>query len=256
MKRVFGMIAILGSIAPVYAGTNSVDVTCSMELSGNDVRHNLSTIDSLEKSYISRSFSLTPMSAIDMMARFDRVVPHADDANKYRHYQVAIFRNDGQSIKEFEEEGIPYARQQIKGVNIIKVGYGGPNEAGGDQVSVNVMGLTGGMKKIEKFPFNKSGKASFKVEYKVWFNYDDLGGDGIFGIFDGDVEPEDIEKAEKKLHKSKVVVKCDAFLDKIVADQDRDLEKEDVQPVVEVKDEKLSQYSESQIIRPKRASQE
>ena len=156
MKRVFGMIAILGSIAPVYAGTNSVDVTCSMELSGNDVRHNLSTIDSLEKSYISRSFSLTPMSAIDMMARFDRVVPYADDANEYRHYQVAIFRNDGQSIKEFEEEGIPYSRKQIKGVNIIKIGYGGPNEVGGDQISVNVFGLKGNVEKIKKYPFKKS----------------------------------------------------------------------------------------------------
>lgn len=256
MKRVFGMIAILGSIAPVYAGTNSVDVTCSMELSGNDVRHNLSTIDSLEKSYVSKSFSLTPMSATDIMARFDSIIPHADDANKYRHYQVAVFRNDGQSIREFEEEGIPYAREQIRGVNIIKIGYGGPNEEGGDQVSVNVMGLTGGMKKIKKFPFSKSGKASFKVEYKVWFNYDDLGGDGIFGIFDGDVEPEDIKSADKKIHKSKVVVKCDAYLDKIVVDQNRDSEKEDVTPVVVVEEEKYSKYSDSQIIRPNGASQE
>lgn len=245
--------------------------TCSGELSGNDARsHAFSAIGALKKSEIFYAFEINALTRHEMVQKFVRIVPHADDVNKYRKFQVALFKNDEGSIVEMNkdniddngnptEDFIPYVSIDLPGRAIMALGYGGKNQQGGAQVSVDVYGTKAGISRPKSFKFDSEGKAEFKMKYNVWFDYRDFGGDGILGIFAGDVDAEDYDEAETDTHKVNVEFNCVVYTTDSTADGSRENNKPEILIDSEVQEERqapASEFSEAQIIRSPRVIRE
>ena len=135
MKLVLLTSLMILSIGAVHATENTVDVTCSYEVDGNDASRRFSTFKELKESATYRQFQLYPLQGDRTYLNFDRIVPHADNACLYRNYQIVVLRDDQASISEFEERGIPYARVELNSNAVVRIGYDGPNQPGADKLS-------------------------------------------------------------------------------------------------------------------------
>lgn len=224
--------------------------TCSLMLTGNDARSGaFSSIQALKESEMFYSFEVPALTRYEIKNTYIRVIPHADDINKYRKYQVALFEGDKKSLNTIYDEGIPYATRSISGTSYVAIGYAGENQTGGAQVSVDVTGPRGEVNRKRLFPFDAEGKSEFKFDYKVKFNYRDLGGDGFLSL-GGDVGADDLKNAKVKVHEARVEVKCSVFKNEVAENSSRDMNKEDNSVDPEIKGTvPKTEFSESEIIR-------
>lgn len=270
MKTVFLSSVMLFALSGVQASENTVDVNCTYEIDGNDANRRFGAFSELKESTVYNQFQLYPLQGNRSYLNFDRIVPHADNACLYRNYQIVMLRNDVASVSEFEQREIPYARVPLTNNAAIRISYGGPNETGGDQLTLSVRAPRQGQyltvegqrrrQMQARYEFDRSGKAEFDVEFKVQFQYADLGGDGLASFFTGedcDLTSEDIVSAERDTFTADVKVSCVGFLNEVSDDSSRDAEVSDV-VVVEPRDPAPVQpasgtatgFSEGQIIRP------
>ena len=239
--------------------TDSIFGTCTGQLTGNDAtNHIFSKIDALASSEILYSFEINALTRHEISQRFVRIVPYADDVNRYRKYQVALFENDKASLIDMnkehidekgdpDEDFIPYVKEELPGRAIMAIGYGGKNQQGGAQVTVDVYGTKAGISPTKNFLFDSEGKTKFKVKYDVVFDYQKFKGDGILGIFSGDVKDKDFEQVKTKTHKVEVNFECVAFTVESTVDGERSDTNKSNDPVQSPT--KKSEFDESEIIR-------
>lgn len=237
----FASLLLVFSYSAMAESVDKVYGSCTYELTGNDATsHLFSDFDSLKKSTVYEPFEIRARGSVNLRHRFSRVVPFSDNATEYRKYKVALFDRDQASLAGmFEEyakdrsssdpEDLAHTIVPINGVAISSIRYGGRDEVGGAKIKVNVLGTKGGVNDNgDDFKF-KRGRAEFKIKYNVWFDYTDLGGNGILGIFSGDVDQKDLDEAETETHKVKVVADCIIYQDEESTDEsDRDIQKEEV----------------------------
>ncbi|MAZ47672.1 MAG: hypothetical protein CME65_03870 [Halobacteriovoraceae bacterium] len=269
MKTVFLTTAMLLVLSSAKANENTVDVNCTYEIDGNDASRRFGSFEELEESTVYKQFQLYALQGDRTYLHFDRVVPHADNACIYRNYQIVMLRNDQASISEFEQREIPYARVELRNNAVLRISYNGPNEPGGDQLTLSVRAPRQGQyltvegerrrQMLARYSFDRSGKTEFDVEFKVEFDYADLGGDGLASFFTGencDLSSEDIVSAQRDTFKADVKVSCVGFLNEVSDDTSREISEERPRDPAPVPSRgRATGFSEGQIIRPGSARQ-
>lgn len=284
MKYTTGLLFTFASLVLTPLSAISADDyiigSCEFKLTGNDVTSTFFSSDDkkieiLEESLIyKRDFKINALSSINIAHEFERIVPFADDPNKYKDYQVVIFKEDSQAKIDIYNNDVPYLPIDINGNTNVHISYGGKGEAyisssdrkklssgalmykamnakPAPQVSVSVKGIKNGFNKPFKEKFDKDGTKKVEIEYEIPFVYKGLPGDGFWSVFKGDITEVEAKEAKSKIHKSKVKVDCEFSLPE--EEESQSVEENTISLVEEKEEEKLytGEFDTSKIIRKK-----
>jgi hypothetical protein len=264
----------------VFAGDDYIIGSCEFKLTGNDVTSSFFSsdddkIEALEESIVyKRDFKVGALSSINLTHEFERIIPFADNPNKYKDYQVILFKDDSQAKIEVFNNDVPYVPMEINGNTNVHISYGGKGETyisnrdrkkmnsrelmykamnseGAPQVSVSVKGIKNGFNRPFKEKFDNDGTKSIEMEYEIPFVYKGLPGDGFWSVFKGDITELEAKEAKQKVHKSKVKVECNFSLpeeEEIAEVEENEIIKRDNEPK---KKEKLftGEFDQTKIIR-------
>lgn len=105
MKKI--SIAFIIGLMSFSAFAEGTFVQCDME-----IKKNKTSLDDLKTSKKRVRFSIEPGQTVVLDNDVVRIVPYADDNQKYRKHQIAVFKGD-EKIKKISSD-IPYARVPIK----------------------------------------------------------------------------------------------------------------------------------------------